>query len=90
MKLILKYCITDNYTYSCDIDIPFEYESKEKFVFDLLEKFNQQYWDEQAMLEEYKTCEIFDYKFYKFDFDQLEHYVYTLEEWFEKYKIKSL
>lgn len=89
MKLILLYQSTDGYTYSCDLAIPFEYESKEKFVFDLFEKFNQEYWDAQEWAEQYKTCEIFDCTFNKYDFEQIEHKILTIDEWFEQYKQKA-
>lgn len=89
MKLILIYQETDGYTYSCDIPIPFEYESKEKFVFDLLEKFNQEFWDTQEWRDEYKTCVIFGCTFSKFDFDIIEHNILTIDEWFEQYKERT-
>ena len=89
MKLVLIYQKTDGYTYCCTIPIPFEYESKEKFVFDLLEKFNQEFWDAQEWMEEYKSCEIFGCTFSKFDFDTIEHNILTIDEWFEQYKERT-
>lgn len=35
MKLVLKYNISDDYTYSCDVTIPLEYESAEAALVDL-------------------------------------------------------
>jgi hypothetical protein len=38
MKLVIMYSIGDNYTYSCDVTTPFEYESKERAIADFSEK----------------------------------------------------
>lgn len=39
MRLILKVYYTDGYTYSHYGYVAFEYESRAKFIFDILEKF---------------------------------------------------
>ena len=90
MKLILESQCTDGYTYSCTDYIPFEYESKEKFVFDILEKYKDKEWitygDNYYSYPE--SVELIPGVYMtKFDIEQIEHYVYTIEEWFDKCKI---
>lgn len=72
--------------------IPFEYESKEKFVFDVLEKFKGKKWKEYGA-GFYEEVELFlpeskcDILVNEYDVEIIEHNVYTLEEWFEKHQI---
>jgi hypothetical protein len=73
-----------DYTYCSEPEcwewnIPFEYESKEKFVFDVLE-------DPMIL----KTLGIPVYE-HQYDVDYItnvEDYVFTLEEWFHKNKTR--
>ena len=90
-KLVLHYCAGDGFTYSCDINEPFLYESKEKAEYDLLE-----IWEKT----EYKYSEVtfagikinLEYLTY-YDEDKLhkrkvpkyaEPTIFTLDEWFNK------
>lgn len=65
-------------------DIPFEYESKEKFIFDVLE--NPMLLDKLDIItiHEYKIDDktIYDEEYIK----NIDEYVLTLDEWFEKNK----
>ena len=61
--------------------IPFEYESKEKFLFDIFEKYDKKYWAENPW-----NCQILDCYIDKYDFENLEGNIHSLEEWFEKSK----
>jgi hypothetical protein len=90
MKLILCHTIGDGYTYSSDVVIPFEYESKEKFVFDVLEYFKDKDWKEHKTIGEtfFEQVEFMGYSFDKYDIQGIEYNVFTLEEWFEKNKIQ--
>ena len=69
-----------------DWDIPFEYESKEKFIFDVLE--NPMILNKigitvfQFQVDE-KT--IFEQEYLK----DIDKFVLTLDEWFDKNKINS-
>lgn len=72
MKLIYKHYY-NNGVDSWTIIIPFEYESKEKFCYDVFE-----FWK--------KTTEyivLFGLDLYAEDMENLEYNVFTLEEWFE-------
>jgi hypothetical protein len=69
--------------------IPFEYESKEKFVFDILEKFKDKVWEEygEKGWKSYEEVEIFGgVRMCKYDIDSIEHSVHSIEEWFDKHK----
>jgi hypothetical protein len=63
---------------------PFEYESKEKFIFDVLEN--------PMILDEMGICEVYEHQIeegtiYKEDYyKNIDEYVFTLDEWFEKNK----
>jgi hypothetical protein len=91
MKLIYEYSYGDGYTYSGIDAIPFEYESKEKFVFDALEKYKDHPWKhyrEGTFEHSTSKVEIFpEVEISKFELESIEHSVYTLEEWFEKGKL---
>lgn len=73
-----------DYTYCSEPEcwewnIPFEYESKEKFIFDVLEN--------PMILNEIGISVYED----EFDLDYItnvDEYVFTLDEWFDKNKIK--
>jgi hypothetical protein len=67
-------------------NIPFEYESKEKFIFDVLE--NPMILDELRITSVYEWqiadgC-IFEEEYIK----NIDQYVLTLDEWFAKNKVK--
>ena len=70
--------------------MPFEYESKEKFVFDVLEKFKDKEWITYSIGPHSKDeeVELFGITMTKWDIESIEHRVYTLEEWFERKKEK--
>jgi len=81
MKLVWEFVESDECTYSQTITIPFEYESKDKFVFDVLEASDKFDWENKRhfplLSESYNT---------KKEIEQIENNVFTLEEWFEKGK----
>jgi len=69
-----------------EINVPFEYESKEKFIFDVLE--NPMILDKMGIISVYdfqvEEGTIFEEDYIK----NIDEYVFTLEEWFEKNKSK--
>lgn len=83
-KLVFDYTYID-YPESWDWDLPFEYESKEKFIFDVL--------DNPKLLETIGITPIWDYmiedsSIFEEDYiKNIDKYVLTLDEWFEKNKI---
>lgn len=84
MKLVFDYTMCSE-PECWEFDIPFEYESKEKFIFDvldnplLLSKIGLPV--HQYMID---NNEINKQKYFK----NLDQYVFTLEEWFNKNKRK--
>jgi len=72
--------------------IPFEYESKEKFVFDALEKFKGHDWQRYGKSDyETSTVKIFEnVDVTKGDLENIEHNVLTVEEWFKRRNEKPL
>lgn len=84
MKLIFKYTECSE-PYCFEYVVPFEYESKEKFIFDVLE--NPIMLDKMGIISvsEYEIEEktIFDKEYVK----NLDEYVFTLEDWFENNKV---
>lgn len=65
--------------------IAFEYESKDKFVFDVLEKYKNHVWE-----YEYTKVLIFaenDVWLDQYEIEGIEHNVLTLDEWFKREKI---
>ena len=68
-------------------NIPFEYESKQKFVFDVLE--NPMILNELGIVSVYEHQiewgTIFEEEYVK----NVDQYVFTLDEWFERNKIKQ-
>jgi hypothetical protein len=96
MKLIFTYCWGDEGC-SGTAYIPFEYESKEKFVFDMLEKYpskikNYPHAESNSKTEyetayyRHETISLFGNYVTQSEIDSLEHNVSTLEEWFERNK----
>ena len=82
-KLVLDYMYHD-FPESWHWNIPFEYESKEKFIFDVIE--NPMILDKLEILTvyEYQIEEgtIFEEEYIK----NIDKYILTLEEWFVKNK----
>lgn len=69
-----------------DWNIPFEYESKEKFIFDVLE--NPMILSKVGIIEIYQF-QIDDKSIYQEDYVKcVDKYVFTLDEWFERNKKK--
>jgi hypothetical protein len=84
-KLVFDYTYC-SFPESWDWDIPFEYESKEKFIFDVLEN--------PIILNDLGITTVYDFQIEEktiFEEDyvkNVDEYVFTLEEWFEKNKHK--
>lgn len=78
-----------DYTYCSEPEcwewnIPFEYESKEKFIFDVIE--NPMILDKLGITTVYKF-EIDDGSIFEQDYvKKVDEYVFTLEEWFDNNK----
>jgi len=87
MKLIFHYYETDGYSYGEDYFIPFEYESKEKFAFDILEAIKD-IKPKNIHLPPY--LDLFGFRIYTCVLEKIEEDVFTLEEWFEKNKQKII
>lgn len=60
--------------------IPFEYKSKEDFVFDILEQFKGHKWEGKYATVKLKK---FDIYLEQYEINDIERNVFTLEEWFE-------
>ena len=69
-----------------EINVPFEYESKEKFIFDVLE--NPMILDKMGIISVYDFQVEEDTIFEEDYIKNIDEYVFTLEEWFEKNKSK--
>jgi len=85
MKLVLLDHISDGATYSCIDTIPFEFSSKDDFVLEILErvekaKKNKEHYIKLSDMERMISIE---------DAESIEGNVFTLEEWFEKYKVEN-
>lgn len=82
-KLILVYYTTDGYTYGFNYNIPFEYSSKDDFVYYILELCKE------AKLNDNPYIKVFDIDdFLIEDAETIESSVYKYEEWFDKNKMK--
>lgn len=94
MKMILFYTDSDECSYSCDVVVPFEYESTKKAMTDFMQlaettaftgKYEFQFLSEHFMIRHFIEK--------KYDANKKPVYIptppdiYTLEEWFEKYQI---
>lgn len=70
--------------------IVFDYESKEKFVFDVLEKFKNKEWQEfgTGYYKRHEEVSLFsnsdDVTLNKFGIENIEHDVFTLDEWSQR------
>lgn len=81
-RLIWECYVTDEYTYSYTDTIPFEYSSKDDFclkVLDDIQKGKEKRPDYPMVevLGVTKNCE---------DVEDIEHQVFTIDEWFNKNK----
>ena len=85
-KLVFDY--TYCYEPECwEWNIPFEYESKEKFIFDVLE--NPMILSKVGIVFVYEF-QIEDGSILEEDYvKNIDDYVLTLDEWFEKNKVKK-
>lgn len=77
--------------------VPFEYESKDKFVFDVLEKYKKHKWEYYGNgRSEHDTstvlifCGYHDVRLTKYELEHIEDNVFTLEEWFKDNKQNPL
>lgn len=95
MKLVLEYSWGDIGCSGISY-IAFEYESKDKFVFDVLEKYKDHEWVDHgewgwskvALLDVSGDVISEDVYLDKYDIEGIERNVYTLEEWFDRNKIE--
>ena len=95
-KLILHFTQSDGCTYSCETTIPIEWSSKIELQLHILElvqnhkiSLRDKYTEEE--IEKYYrngSIKILEQDFSVEDVENAEHIVYTLEEWFEQYKLK--
>lgn len=79
VKLIYRYDWGDE---SCSgrTIIPFEYKGKDEFVYDVLKRFNKKYF------KEHDYAEILGQRLDKYEINNIEYNIFTLEEWFSKNK----
>ena len=85
-KLILRYEFGDDHYGGTDV-FPFLYESKDKFIFDVLERYkvyNWIYYNVNKSKYETNEVEIFDNIWLsEGEIDDIEKNIYTLDEWFD-------
>ena len=79
------------YSWGCSgtCDVPFEYKSKDDFIFDVLE--NKDYTWSFYRDSDYDSnrVEIFeDIYLSKGELNDIEHNVYTIDDWFKTYKVE--
>ncbi len=91
-KLILRYDWGSE-PYGGTDYVPFEYESKDKFVFDVLEKFKKHKWEFYGNgRSDFDTSKViifpdcYDVQLGKYALENIEHNVLTLDEWFNQRK----
>lgn len=99
MKLVLCYEAGDGYTYHFTESLPFEYESREKFLYDLLEATLKAVENETAVKIIGQDFSILNFGYFsesrpgtknpKPHFEFSEPRVYTLEEWFTCFEAKE-
>jgi len=86
MLLVYEYHWGDEPYFGTD-HIVFDYDSKEKFVFDVLEKFKNYEWKVMGSdyYKKHEKVNLFsnstDIDVDKFDIERIECDVYTLQEW---------
>lgn len=90
IKLVLHYTVGDDCTWSADLDLPFEYESKEKAEYDLLvaaeEGLRESAWEINFEGHSIDPSYLF-YRDQKGKLTYIEPQILTLEEWFDAYKM---
>lgn len=74
-KYVLVWHQTDGFTYDCEIVQPFECADVETFILESIEK-----------IQNSNGVEILGIRMTNDDIDNLEHSIFTLDEWFEKKK----
>lgn len=74
-KYVLVWNSTDGFTYSCEIVQPFECADVDTFVLESIEK-----------IQNSNGAEILGINMTHDDIENLEHSIFTLDEWFEKKK----
>lgn len=89
MKLIMRYFVSDECTYSYYVTLPFEYELVEKAEFDFFELCEAAKNTSRSVYDPFNfACHCYDYSnFYRYDI-YIDPDIYTLEDWFEIYKGK--
>jgi hypothetical protein len=60
--------------------IPFEYKGKDEFIYDVLKRFDKKFF------KKHNYAEILGQYLNEGDINDIEHNVFTLEEWFNKRK----
>lgn len=69
---------------------PFSYESKDQFIFDMLEKYKDEVWTyygtNKREYSDYDTSsvEVLGHHISKGELNELEHNIVTLQEWFNR------
>lgn len=95
MKLVLEHSIGDGYTWNVTAHVPFEYESKEKFLYDLMSKciecVDAQAYSFKFLGIDFKPTDFgyFEYPEKRKGYDFYHAFIYTLDEWFEKNKAQD-
>lgn len=94
MKLVLVYQQTDDFTYSVEKTVPFDYQSKSKAIDDILGLVLEAV--ENNSLQSFKFLNTslpmnafgyFEEEGNKKSFEFIEPNIFTLEEWFEQYTL---
>jgi len=83
VKLIYRYSWGGEPCSGTDI-IPFEYKGKEEFVYDVLKRFDKKFF------KKHDHVELFGEWLNESDINDIEYNIFTLEEWFNKYKQLTL
>lgn len=76
MKFIFTWNVSDGYTYSFDVDVPFECDDLDKFIYERIDQLQRSDFG----------CEILGIWVEKDNLDNLEHSFFSLEDWFEMKK----
>ena len=79
VKLIYKYSWGGEPCSGTSI-IPFEYKGKDEFVYDVLKRFDKKFF------KKHNYVEILGQYLNEGDINDIEHNIFTLEEWFIKEK----
>ena len=76
-KLVLRYHWVFPYEAEGDVILPFEYESKEQAFVDFMELREDAEWEFEFLRQRFDVNDTEDVEFF------------TLDEWFERYKLKN-